>query len=124
MHVKIDTKEKFHEITLQEPVLAANMAAPMEEMLSGLLNEPPKNLIINLDNVSELSAEIADSLLNLQGRFYDNSVSFVICGLRPQIENQLDASGHLENMNITPTLSEAWDIVQMEEIERELLDGF
>ena len=26
-------------------------------------------------------------------------------------------------LNITPTESEAWDIVQMEEIERELLDG-
>ena len=28
----------------------------------------------------------------------------------------------LETMNITPTESEAWDIVQMEEIERELMD--
>jgi hypothetical protein len=27
----------------------------------------------------------------------------------------------LELMNVTPTESEAWDIVQMEEIERELL---
>ena len=27
-------------------------------------------------------------------------------------------------MNITPTESEAWDIVQMEEIERELLGDF
>jgi len=27
-------------------------------------------------------------------------------------------------MNITPSESEAWDIVQMEEIERELLNGF
>jgi hypothetical protein len=26
-------------------------------------------------------------------------------------------------MNVTPTESEAWDIVQMEEIERELLDN-
>jgi len=25
-------------------------------------------------------------------------------------------------MNVTPTESEAWDMVQMEEIERELLD--
>ncbi len=31
-------------------------------------------------------------------------------------ENEL-----LEVMNVTPTVSEAWDIVQMEEIERELL---
>ena len=30
----------------------------------------------------------------------------------------------LEVMNVTPSESEAWDIVQMEEIERELLgDG-
>ena len=29
----------------------------------------------------------------------------------------------LDTMNITPTESEAWDIVQMEEIERELLDS-
>ena len=28
-----------------------------------------------------------------------------------------------ELWNITPSESEAWDIVQMEEIERELLDG-
>jgi hypothetical protein len=26
-------------------------------------------------------------------------------------------------MNLTPTETEAWDIVQMEEIERELLDS-
>ena len=26
-------------------------------------------------------------------------------------------------LNITPTESEAWDIVQMEEVERELLGG-
>ena len=29
-----------------------------------------------------------------------------------------------EVMNVTPTESEAWDIVQMEEIERELMEGF
>ena len=27
-------------------------------------------------------------------------------------------------LNITPTLSEAWDIIQMEEIERELFKDF
>jgi len=29
----------------------------------------------------------------------------------------------LDYLNITPSESEAWDIVQMEEIERELLDN-
>jgi hypothetical protein len=29
----------------------------------------------------------------------------------------------LDQLNVVPTESEAWDIVQMEEIERELLGG-
>ena len=44
------------------------------------------------------------------------------CCMQPAVEEWLDAQGLLEIMNVTPTESEAWDIVQMEEIEREFLD--
>jgi hypothetical protein len=37
------------------------------------------------------------------------------------VEDMLDSNDLLEMMNVTPTESEAWDIVQMEEIERDLL---
>jgi Trp operon repressor len=43
--------------------------------------------------------------------------------LQPSVENALDKEELLELLNSTPTESEAWDIVQMEEIERELLDN-
>jgi len=43
--------------------------------------------------------------------------------LQPSIEEFLDKEQLLEMMNVTPSESEAWDIIQMEEIERELLDG-
>ena len=55
--------------------------------------------------------------------FYEKNFSFVICNLNPSIENILKEKELLESMNITPSESEAWDIVQMEEIERELLSG-
>jgi anti-anti-sigma regulatory factor len=45
----------------------------------------------------------------------------VICNLQPAVEQLLEQNELLELMNVTPTESEAWDIVQMEEIERELL---
>ncbi len=64
-----------------------------------------------------------ESLLKLQQSFYDQQASFVICELQPAVEEMLDQNGILEVMNVTPTESEAWDIVQMEEIERELLGG-
>jgi hypothetical protein len=43
--------------------------------------------------------------------------------LSDDLQNALDSTEFGEVMNLTPTESEAWDIVQMEEIERELLDS-
>ena len=45
----------------------------------------------------------------------------IMADLQPAVEGLLDKMELLEVMNVTPTESEAWDIVQMEEIERELL---
>jgi len=46
----------------------------------------------------------------------------VICELQPKDEDIINNTQLLEMMNMTPSESEAWDIIQMEEIERELLD--
>jgi Trp operon repressor len=43
--------------------------------------------------------------------------------MQPLVEETFDKEELLELLNSTPTESEAWDIVQMEEIERELLDN-
>jgi hypothetical protein len=42
-----------------------------------------------------------------------------VCELQPDVKNQFQHSGLLEKLNYTPTESEAMDMVQMEEIERE-----
>ncbi len=120
MKVKIDTKEKFHVITLLETNLAANMTAELTQRLLPYLQNVVKNVVLVMENVISLEEPIADELLNIQQQFYDNGASFVICGLLPEVEKFLLDSDKLELMNVTPTESEAWDIVQMEEIEREL----
>ena len=40
------------------------------------------------------------------------------------VSDKLEEMDILELMNVTPTESEAWDIVQMEEIERDLMNDF
>jgi anti-anti-sigma factor len=123
MLVKIDTKEKFHVITLNSNNLAANMTAELPETLHPLLQTPVKNIVFNLGGVQSIDLPSAEVLLNLQQYFYENNASFVFFGLDKPLEDFLEKNEILELMNITPTESEAWDIVQMEEIERELLDG-
>jgi anti-anti-sigma factor len=120
MKVKIDTKEKFHVITLLDETIAANMTAEMAERLLPYLQNVVKNVVLIMEKVTTIDEAAADELLNIQQQYYDNGASFVICQLRPDVEKFLLDTDKLEMMNVTPTESEAWDIVQMEEIEREL----
>ncbi len=122
MNVKTDTKEKFHAITVNDPVLSATMTDEMGECLLPYLQNEVKNLVLILKNVTELDTVAAEKLVYIQQKFYENSASFVICELQQAVEDFLDNNNLLELMNVTPTESEAWDIVQMEEIERELMD--
>jgi anti-anti-sigma regulatory factor len=122
MLVKIDTKEKFHVITLDEASLTASMAAELEETLLAQMQIVPKNVVLKMSAVADLDPTVAEKLVNIQQDFYDASASFVICELQKPVEQKLDDWEFLELMNVTPTESEAWDIVQMEEIERELMD--
>lgn len=119
MMVKIDTREKSHVITIHESVLAANMTEKMDKAVLPLLDSNVKNVIINMKDIKMLEIAAAEHLLNLQHTFYDSDASFVVCELQPEVKKMLDNSGVSARLNLTPTESEAMDIVQMEEIERE-----
>jgi anti-anti-sigma factor len=121
MKVKIDTKEKMHVITVEEAKLAANMTENFKNLLLDYLNAPVKNVVVNLGGVEEMDEDSAQLLLSVQETFYEANHSLVFCKIEPEVEKLLDVNGLLVLMNVTPTESEAGDIVQMEEIERELL---
>jgi anti-anti-sigma factor len=122
MKVKTDTKEKFHVINVETPFLTANMAADLYQQIVPILQSNIVNVVLNLKNVEKIDEGAADVLVKMQQRFYEENASFVICELTPEVEDFLEQTERLEMMNITPTESEAMDIVQMEEIERDLFD--
>jgi anti-anti-sigma factor len=122
MLFKIDTKEKFHVISLQEKQISASMAAELQQMLLDFLAKSPPNLVLKLNDVTDIADTAAEVLAQTQQQFYEESHSFVICEMQKNVEAAFEKLELLEVLNATPTESEAWDIVQMEEIERELLD--
>ena len=121
MKVKIDTKEKMHVVMLEDEKITANMTEQLQKLLLDFLEQPIKNIILNFKEVKEIELKAAELLAMIQQRFYEENHSLVFCNLNSQIAEYLDQNELLELMNITPTESEAWDIVQMEEIEREYL---
>ncbi len=122
MSDKIDTKEKFHVITVGGPVFSADMAEELSGKVLSFLHNAVRNVILSLAEVNELHEGAGEILVKTQQKFYEQNASFVICEMRKEVEEFLDSKSLLELMNCTTTQSEAWDIVQMEEIEREFLD--
>jgi anti-anti-sigma factor len=123
MQVKTDTKEKFHAITVTGPSLSATMTEELGDCLLPYLQNDVKNLVLVLKDIESIDVAAAEKLVYIQQRFYESDASFVICEMQPVVEDFLDKNELLEMMNVTPTQSEAWDIVQMEEIEREFMKG-
>ena len=123
MNVKTNTKEKFTVITPEEPEITANMTEKLSELLLSYLQKDIKHVILNMSGVQKISGIVGKRLVEVQQQFYAGSSSFVICELQKSVQTELEHDKVLEQLNLTPTESEAWDIVQMEEIERELLSN-
>ena len=118
-----DTKEKFTVITFLNTLLDSNLVPELQELTSKWGNTPPKNLVLNLKNVQNWDLSVIEQIATAQGQFYEHNTSLVSCELSNKLQDILDKTDYAELLNMTPSESEAWDIVQMEEIERELLDS-
>jgi anti-anti-sigma factor len=120
MNFKIDTKEKFTVITPLTGNLSDKLTEELIQIATEQLKKDVRNVVVNLKNVFSINEFAGTHLVKLEQTFYENNASFVICELQPSVETEFYKDELLELINITPTESEAWDIVQMEEIEREL----
>ena len=123
MIFKIDTKEIFTVITPMSETLSDNLTAELIQTATNYLQKDIKNMVLNLGQVQSIDEDAATHLVKLEQTFYENNASFVICEIQPGVTEQLQKFNLLELINVTPTESEASDIVQMEEIERELMEN-
>ena len=97
------------------------MTEELNQLLRGYLQKDIPHVVLKMDAVQSVDELMAENIAAIQQEFYEKSCSFVICNLQKDVEQILEKKELLEFMNVTPSESEAWDIVQMEEIERELL---
>jgi len=123
MLFKIDTREKFYVIKIEEIDLSANLADDFTELLTNCLDTMPKNSIINLNKVDTISTEIIQQLVSFQEFSVENNISLVFCELTKGFKSILSNQDLLDIIHTTPTESEAVDMIYMEEMEREMWDG-
>ena len=123
MNFKIDTKEKFVVITPETPDFNDKMAEILQNHAETILRGKIRNIVLNMELVEKIDSSTAVLLAKLQQNSYELGASFVFCHVGERVNEVFKQEDIFDFINQTPTESEAWDMVQMEEIERELLDG-
>jgi anti-anti-sigma regulatory factor len=122
MKFKIDTKEKIVVFCPEEAALDANLSDDFLRTVTALPELKGRNLILDLALVQKTDTAGIEAILTVYQCMYDNKFSCAITGLNSALTTGLRAAGG-DMLNLAPTLAEATDLVMMEELERELLDG-
>jgi anti-anti-sigma regulatory factor len=120
MNFKIDTREKFTVITPVSDFLSDNLTAEFLNLTRSFI-ESRINLIINLKNVTTINERLIEQIAALHQEFYNKNLSFVLCEVQNGVQSMIAVLESDDELNIIPSETEAWDMVQMEEIERELM---
>ena len=122
MNFKIDTREKFTIITPLSDFLSDSLTEAFLKLGYSFLQKQI-SLVINFKNVNTINEHFLKQIAALKEEFYLKNISFVLCEVNQTIMHLIKQFKFNDVLNITPTETEAWDMVQMEAIERELLNG-
>lgn len=122
MKIKVDTKEKFQVLRPELPELSVIMAEELTRLVTGAFGTEAKNAIIDLSEVAEADEQALVDLATLHQLCQKNKASLVFFAVKPAVKSAMQGLDLIDVFQLTPTESEAWDIVQMDEIERELFD--
>ena len=120
MKIKVDTKEKFKVWRPAESCFSVIMAAELTSNVMLGFRELAKSAIIDFSVVLTAEQQALIDLATLHQLAYRNQASLVLFAVNNEVLQTMEQLQLSEVFNITPSESEAWDIVQMEEIEREL----
>ena len=122
MKFKIDTKEKIVVFCPEETALDANLSDDFIATATTLPELKGRNLILDMALVQKTDIRGIEAILTVYQCIYDNKFSCAVTGLNSTLTTELRSAGG-DMLNLAPTLAEAIDLVMMEELERELLDG-
>jgi hypothetical protein len=98
-------------IITQEKASIIELVKKLEVIYSRFKND---NIVINLTSLNKLSTVDVVEFLKISNMHRKSKHSFVI------VSDKIDLDDIPDEMIVVPTLQEAYDVIEMEEIERDL----
>ncbi len=118
-----DAKQDYTLISVTSAHFDVKMAENLMQSCVQLSEKESPNFIIDFSACQTLDAAACAFLENIHNQCYNENQSFVCTGFKDELLQELKAQNLHFTLNITPSFIEAEDIVRMENLERDLLNG-
>ena len=120
MNFRTEHREKFVLITLLVEKLDSTISPSLKSEFVMVNAGGGKNIIFDLSKTRYCDSSVLSAIL-VGNRLCKNSGgSFILCGVQDSVKELISISQLDSILNITPTFSEASDLVIIEEVERGL----
>lgn len=118
MKFSIDKQEKYTVLKLEEENLNSILSPVLKSEFVFYYNEGVKNLVLDLSDVKFVDSSGLSSIL-VADRLWKKLGSFILTGIHHDSVKKLIEISRLDSvLNIFPTLAEAVEHIEMDEIER------
>lgn len=122
MNFEVNNEDKHALITAKVEKLDSLNAPDLKSELVVLNKNGVRNIVVNLEHTRYCDSSGLSAIL-VGNRLCKNAGgTFVVTGLQSSVKKLISISQLESVLNITPTVSEAVDLVMMEEVERDLGD--
>jgi anti-sigma B factor antagonist len=122
MIVEIDKQEKYTLVSIKDQKLTSQNAPDLKSQFTVIHGEGEKNIILDLGNVEYCDSSGLSAILQGNRFCKSSSGTFVISGVKETVQKIIAISQLDKVLSITPTVSEAVDLVHMDEVERDLMN--
>lgn len=122
MSFNIEKKDNFNIVTVTIDAFGGAEFTAFTKFLEEN-NSLGHNTVIDITNIKEMGSGAMHQLTALQEGSYNLNKSFVICCGNEDLYEDFQALFPTDTMIIAPTAEEAIDVVMMDILERELMEG-
>ena len=120
MKFVVSKKDKVTAISSKVEKLDALHSPELKSEVISVNRDGMKNIIIDLADTRYIDSSGLSALLVANRLCRDAGGTFVLCGLQDHVKKLISISQLETVLKITPTVSEAIDLVYMEELERDV----
>ncbi|WP_196891738.1 ribonuclease Z [Aureivirga marina] len=110
--MKLNKTEKYIQITSE----TTDFSDFYTNFTKDFQNTESDNVIIDLLSIKNIEVKNIELFINIAEKHHENGTSFVV------ISKDLNIDELPDEVNVVPTLIEAIDVIDMEEMQRDLLD--